>query len=57
MNLESLDNGVYEYLSEAEIDEYEKASSDRRFEIQSEVKNWIKSNYDYDISEFDYFEN
>lgn len=43
-----------EYLTDEEIEDYENASPDRRDEVQQEVKDWIKDNFDFDINDFEY---
>ena len=42
------------YLSDEEYDEYEKASNERRQEIRDEVDNWIRENFNFNISEWNY---
>ena len=43
-----------EYLDDEEIEEYENASPDRRAEVQQEIKDFIKDNFDFDINDFEY---
>ena len=53
LNTGSVENGYFFYLTDDEIEEYEN-SSERRKELEIEVKNWIKKNFDFDFSEFEY---
>jgi hypothetical protein len=53
LNIEAVSN-YNEYLSDEEIEEYENASPDRKAEIENEIEAWIKENFDYDITEFEY---
>lgn len=54
LNVQSADQGYLEYLSEDKIEEYENASAERRAEIQDEVEDFIKTNFDFEIDEFEY---
>jgi hypothetical protein len=53
LNIEAVSN-YNEYLSDEEIEEYENASLNRKAEIENEIEAWIKENFDYDITEFEY---
>lgn len=54
LGAESVDNGYFFYLTDDEIEEYEN-NSERRIELETEIKDWIKNNFDFDFSEFEYF--
>ena len=51
------ENGYQWYLSGDESVEYDEANLDKVFEIQNEIKEFINSNFNYDISDFDYLMN
>jgi hypothetical protein len=53
LNIEAVSN-YNEYLSDEEIEEYENASLNRKAEIENEIEAWIKDNFNYDITEFEY---
>lgn len=46
---ESQDQGWLWFLSDEEISEYENASSDRRQEIEDEIRNFVNENYSYNL--------
>lgn len=46
--------GIHWYLSDDESLEYDRATTARRAEIEQEVFNYIKENWNFDISDFDY---
>ena len=53
LTIEAVSN-YSEYLADEEIEEYVNASPERKAEIELEVESWIRDNFNFDISEFEY---
>jgi len=47
--IRSLEFGYYSYMTENEIDEYEKATNDRREAMRQEIEDFINENFNYEI--------
>jgi len=52
MDAQSAEFGYHWYITDEEIEELERGSSERKVEIKLEVENFIKNNFDFDISDF-----
>ncbi len=46
--------GFHYYMSNNEAEEYDRASSQRRAEMENQIIDFINTNFNFDISEFEY---